>query len=237
MTNKTMRDYINIIERLQQDVMEAPVDSKFAGFMNQTLGQKVDEPAENPTVPDFIAAAPVFQLDSMGYQAALDFGIKTLNKLTPTQKTKLATRGEDGVLVWLETQAKKQGFLMDGSEDEDDESTQHMFMSEDLDEVQSYLEDVFKDPSITSWALVLTDGEPLPKKPSKGPFTISINPGLEGKNAFSGDDWKKLHTVDNLPAAKTLAQELANKNPKQFIKIQDAGENSVGWYTPGKGWQ
>lgn len=237
MTSKTMRDYINLIERLQQDVMEAPADSKFAGFMNSALGQRVDKPADKPAVPDFIAAAPIMGLEAMGYRAALDFGTKTLSKLTPTQKTKLATKGEDGVLVWLEQQAKKQGLLMDGSEDEDDESTQHMFMSEDLDEVQSYLEDVFKDPAITSWALVLTDGEPLPKKPSKGPFTISVNPGLEGKNGFSGADWKKLHTLDNLPAAKELAKELASKNPKQYINIQGAGEKSVGWYTPGKGWQ
>jgi hypothetical protein len=217
-------------------------DSNFVGFMNKTLGQKVDSPTAKSTMPDFMKDAPVAGLDSMGYKAALNFGMKTLNKLTPTQKTKLAIKGENGVVNWLESQARKQGLLVTDEDDTDDQdenptkTPNGKFSWEDLDEVQDFLSEIFKDPAITSWALVLTDGEPLPKEPVVGPFTIEINPGIPGENGYANADWKELDTLENLPDAKELAQGLAKKNPKQFIGISDAKGKSAGFYWPGKGW-
>ena len=217
----------------EQGVAEA-LDSNFVGFMNKTLGQKADAPTDKSPMPDFMKGAPVAGLDSMGYRAALDFGMKTLRKLTPTQKTKLSIKGEDGVVNWLANQAKKQGLLIT---DEGDEDTQGKFMQEDLDEVQDFLPEVFHDPAIKSWAFVLTDGEPLPKAPVAGPFEVSINPGIPGQNGYANADWKTVDTLENLPDAKELAQGLAQKNPKQFVGIWVANGKNAGFYWPGEGWR
>jgi hypothetical protein len=219
-------------EEPKKDVAEAP-DSKFVGFMNKTLGQKADAPVAKSSMPDFMKDAPVAGLDSMGYRAALNFGMKTLNKLTPTQKTKLSIKGENGVVSWLASQANKQGLLITDEEDD----TQGKFVEEDLQEVQDFLPEVFKDPAIKSWAFVLTDGEPLPKAPVAGPFTVSINPGLPNNNGYANADWKDLDTLENLPDAVELAKGLAQKNPKQFIGIYDAKGKSAGFYWPGEGWR
>jgi hypothetical protein len=220
-------------EEPKKDVAEAP-DSKFVGFMNKTLGQKADAPVAKSSMPDFMKDAPVAGLDSMGYRAALNFGMKTLNKLTPTQKTKLSIKGENGVVSWLVSQANKQGLLITDEEDD----TQGKFVEEDLQEVQDFLPEVFKDPAIKSWAFVLTDGEPLPKAPVAGPFTVSINPGLpNNNNGYANADWKDLDTLENLPDAVELAKGLAQKNPKQFIGIYDAKGKSAGFYWPGEGWR
>lgn len=210
------------------------LDSNFVGFMNKTLGQKADAPTDKSPMPDFMKGAPVAGLDSMGYKAALDFGMKTLRKLTPTQKTKLSIKGEDGVVNWLANQAKKQGLLIT---DESDEDTQGKFMQEDLDEVQDFLPEVFHDPAIKSWAFVLTDGEPLPKAPVAGPFKVGINPGITGQNGYANADWKTVDTLENLPDARDLAQGLSQKNPKQFVAIWAANGKSAGFYWPGEGWR
>jgi hypothetical protein len=216
----------------KQGVAEAP-DSNFVGFMNKTLGQKTDAPVAKSVMPNFMKDAPVAGLDSMGYRAALNFGMKTLNKLTPTQKTKLSIKGEDGVVSWLASQANKQGLLITDEEDD----TPGKFMEEDLQEVQDFLPEVFKDPAIKSWAFVLTDGEPLPKAPVAGPFTVSINPGLPNDNGYANSDWKELDTLENLPDAVELAQGLAQRNPKQFVGIWTANGKNAGFYWPGQGWR
>ena len=217
----------------KEGVAEA-LDSNFVGFMNKTLGQKADAPTDKSPMPDFMKGAPVAGLDSMGYRAALDFGMKTLRKLTPTQKTKLSIKGEDGVVNWLANQAKKQGLLIT---DESDEDTQGKFMQEDLDEVQDFLPEVFHDPAIKSWAFVLTDGEPLPKAPVAGPFKVGINPGVPGQNGYANADWKTVDTLENLPDARDLAQGLSQKNPKQFVAIWAANGKGAGFYWPGEGWR
>jgi hypothetical protein len=150
---KSLRNYIDLIESAQRIVAEAPVDSKFAGFMNKTLGQKVDAADNKSNMPDFMQQAPIAGLDSMGYKAALNFGLQIINRLTPAQKIKLAAKGEMGVVDWLTTQANKQGLLNVGDDDNNKK-----FVEEDLYEVQDFLSDVFKDPAITSWVSVLTDG-------------------------------------------------------------------------------
>jgi hypothetical protein len=238
------KDAMNLMELIKQGlqkpakakkgVAEAQ-DPNFIGFMNKTLGQKADAPTAKPALPDFMKNAPVAGLDSMGYKAALNFGMKTLTKLTPTQKTKLAIKGEHGVVNWLANQARKQGLLITNEEDEE---TQGKFMQEDLDEVQDFLPEVFKDPAIKSWAFVLTDGEPLPKAPLVGPFTVSINPGLpDNANGYANADWKSLDTFENLPDAKELAKGLAQRNPKQFVAVWAADHKPAAFYWPGEGWR
>jgi len=217
----------------EQGVAEA-LDSNFVGFMNKTLGQKTDTPTAKSPMPDFMKGAPVAGLDTMGYKAALNFGMKTLNKLTPTQKTKLSIKGEDGVVNWLANQAKKQGLLIT---DEGDEDNQGKFMQEDLDEVQDFLPEVFHDPAIKSWAFVLTDGEPLPKAPVAGPFKVITNPGIPGQNGYANAEWKTIDTLENLSDARELAQGLAKRNPKQFVAISAANGKSAGIYWPGEGWK
>jgi GNAT superfamily N-acetyltransferase len=219
-------------KKVEQGVAEAP-DSNFVGFMNKTLGQKTDAPVTKSAMPNFMKDAPVAGLDSMGYRAALNFGMKTLNKLTPTQKTKLSIKGEDGVVNWLASQANKQGLLITDEEDD----TPGKFMQEDLQEVQDFLPEVFKDPDIKSWAFVLTDGEPLPNAPVAGPFSVSINPGLPNDDGYANSEWKTLDTLENLPDAIQLAQGLARKNPKQFVGIWAANRKSAGFYWPGQGWR
>jgi hypothetical protein len=66
--------------------------------------------------------------------------------------------GEIGVEDWLETLAVKQGMAADYShrrpetdDDEDEDDDRYQFALEDIGECQDYLEEVFHDPSITSW--------------------------------------------------------------------------------------
>ena len=203
-----------------QGVAEAS-DPNFLKFMNTSLGDRVDSPASaQKTGNAQYDNAPVTDLDSgnVGYRAALDFCMKTLQKLTPTQKTKLATRGEDGVTEWLAKQAAKTGVLP------------NQFVEEDIVEVQDYLSDVFRDPAITSWALVLTDGEPLPKRPSKAPYTIQMNKGYgpgtdEHGNKHGvqirGRDWVTVDVLDNAHEAAEMFKGLVAKNPNYYYHMID----------------
>lgn len=203
-----------------QGVAEAG-DPNFLKFMNTSLGDRVDSPASaQKTGNAQYDNAPVTDLDSgnVGYRAALDFCMKTLQKLTPTQKIKLATRGEDGVTEWLAKQAAKTGVLP------------NQFVEEDIVEVQDYLSDVFRDPAITSWALVLTDGEPLPKRPSKAPYTIQMNKGYgpgtdEHGNThgggWRGSDWVTVDVLDNAHEAAEMFKGLVAKNPNYYYHMID----------------
>ena len=205
-------------------------DSKFVGFMNQALGKKVDEPSKkSKSGIDDYDNAPTMNLDS--YKPALDFCMKIIQKLNSTQKTKLSTKGEHGVVRWLTKQATDAGLVP------------NKFVEEDIDEVQEQLPEIFKDPAITSWALVLTDGEPLPKPPSKGPFNIEMNkgygPGKDDKgNSWGGgyknQDWVTVDTLDNLPDAEKMFQGLVRRNSKYYFGITDATGKWAKFYDPSK---
>jgi hypothetical protein len=123
----------------------------------------------------------------------------------------------------LATQAKKQGRIPD------------QFMEEDIDEVQDFLPDVFHDPAITSWALVLTDGEPLPKPPTKGPFTVTMNRGLPPPaQGYANSNWVNVDTLDNLPDAEEIFKGIISKNPKYYVGITSADHNFVKFQDPHK---
>ena len=137
-------------------------DPKFVGFMNQSLANKVDTPGPDPLAdaPDWYRDAPVHAFDTdSSWGRALFWGVGILKKLTPQQKAQLVQLGEIGVEDWLERLAVKQGMAADYShrrpetdqDDDDDDDDRYQFALEDIGECQDYLEEVFHDPSITSW--------------------------------------------------------------------------------------
>ena len=212
-----------------QGVAEAP-DADFLKFMNKSLGDKVDSaPATKKTGLDSYNNAKPMSQDSEGYSEALKFSVTTLQKLTPGQKVKLATRGEDGVVTWLTNQATKQGLVPD------------TFVEEDIDESQDFLSDIFKDPAITSWALLLTNGDPLPKPPAKAPFKIVMNKGIApSKNSdgtmngggYSPGDDDIVDVVDSKPEADEMFDGLVSKNPTYYFWMRDANGKLLKQHQP-----
>ena len=212
-----------------QGVAEAP-DADFLKFMNKSLGDKVDaKSATKKTGLDSYNNAKPMSQDSEGYSEALKFSVTTLQKLTPGQKVKLATRGEDGVVTWLTNQATKQGLVPD------------TFVEEDIDESQDFLSDIFKDPAITSWALLLTNGDPLPKPPAKAPFKIVMNKGIApSKNSdgtmngggYSPGDDDIVDVVDSKPEADEMFDGLVSKNPTYYFWMRDANGKLLKQHQP-----
>jgi gamma-glutamylcyclotransferase (GGCT)/AIG2-like uncharacterized protein YtfP len=149
------------IRQLQTSLSEA-TDPKFVGFMNTSLGDRVDTPGPDPLAdaPDWYRDAPVHAFDTdSSWGRALFWGVGILQKLTPQQKVQLVQLGEIGVEDWLERLAVKQGMAADYShrrpetdqDDDDEDDDRYQFALEDIGECQDYLEEVFHDPSITSW--------------------------------------------------------------------------------------
>jgi hypothetical protein len=122
-------------------------DSKFVGFMNKTMSNKVDAPKADTLAgaPDFYRNAAVSTLDArQGFKNALKFGLKALSRLDPETKQQLAAGSEQAVEEYLTDVAERSGQMGDDT-----------FVEEDISEVQDYLSDVFHDPSINSWKDVL----------------------------------------------------------------------------------
>ena len=215
----------NIDNFESQDVAEV-ADPRFMNFMNTSLGDRTDQPSKKiKTGQDWYDNTPTMNIDSgmVSYRSALDFCNKTLQKLNPTQKIKLSTMGEQGVVSWLAKQAKKQGLIPD------------QFMEEDIYEVQDFLPEVFHDPAITSWALVLTDGEPLPTPPTKGPFKVIMNQGLSSPaKGYANSDWVDVDTLDNLPDAEEIFKGMVLKNPNYYVGITGADHKFVKFQDPHK---
>ena len=214
--------------RPYRDTVAEVADPRFMNFMNTSLGDRTDQPSKKiKTGQDWYDNAPTMNIDSgtVSYRSALDFCNKTLQKLNPTQKIKLSTMGEQGVVSWLAKQAKKQRLIPD------------QFMEEDIDEVQDFLPEVFHDPAITSWALVLTDGEPLPNPPTKGPFKVQINQGLSLSSpakGYANSDWVVVDTLDNLPDAEEIFKGMVLKNPNYYVGITGADHKFVKFQDPHK---
>jgi hypothetical protein len=195
-------------------------------FMNTSLGDRTDQPSKKiKTGQDWYDNTPTMNIDSgmVSYRPALDFCNKTLQKLNPSQKIKLSTLGEQGVVSWLAKQAKKQGLIPD------------QFMEEDIYEVQDFLPEVFHDPAITSWALVLTDGEPLLTLPTKGPFKVIMNQGLPSPTkGYANSDWVDVDILDNLSDAEEIFKGMVLKNPNYYVGITGADHKFVKFQDPHK---
>ena len=122
-------------------------DSKFVGFMNKTMSNKVDAPKADTLAgaPDFYRNAAVSTLDARpGFKNALKFGLKALSRLDLETRQQLAAGSEQAVEEYLTDVAERSGQMGDDT-----------FVEEDISEVQDYLNDVFHDPSINSWKDVL----------------------------------------------------------------------------------
>jgi hypothetical protein len=148
--------------RFPKGKVKEATDPKFVGFMNQSLGNRVDTPGPDPLAdaPDWYRDAPVHAFDTdSSWGRALFWGVGILKKLTPQQKAQLVQLGEIGVEDWLERLAVKQGMAAEylhrrpetDQDDDDEDDDRYQFALEDIGECQDYLEEVFHDPSITSW--------------------------------------------------------------------------------------
>lgn len=212
-------------------------DPKFIGFMNNTLGNRVDAPAPPPD-PDMVKmGGSVAELDNPHFQfrQAINFGIKLFKNFTPEQKLKLAKKGQDAVEEYIYDMAVKHNMLMDY--DADDAANQHKFAQEDIAECQGYLPEVFHDPAIDSWLMVLTDGKPIAeprkRKPKDlGPFTVKINQYTDSHDengrvvgsGMSNKTWQPIKQFQTRAEAEAYAKQLITKYPKNFIGVTNGAD-------------
>ena len=218
----------------QPDVTEAG-DPNFVGFMNKSLGNKVDRPKENPlaNTPDFYKNAPVANLDTNSSQGrALKWGIGILQKISPAQKAKLASLDEYGVESWLEDLAVKQGMAMDyNNPGDNDDRDRFQFAQEDIGECQELLGDVFHDPDINTWLDLIKSEQGVAeenKSPIKQKLTLAAMRELE-KQAQERGEYKPF------PQVKQTQHDLP-KHP-DFVRTVPADEgkiaNALGAFTLG----
>lgn len=122
-------------------------DPGFVGFMNKSLGDRVDTAQPDPLAgaPDWYKNMPVqdFKADSHWGRAAL-WGLRVLAKVEPDARAALAEAGEDAIVSYLEKVARATGAYR-----------KFKFAEEDIWESQDYLDEIFHDPNITSWTQVI----------------------------------------------------------------------------------
>ena len=176
-------------------------DSKFVGFMNKTMSDKVDAPKADTLAgaPAFYRNAAVSTLDArQGFKNALKFGLKALSRLDSETRQQLAAGSEQEVEEYLTDIAERSGQMGDDT-----------FVEEDISEVQDYLSDVFHDPSINSWKDVLQQSRGV----------------AEGVVDTLKSAWEKIKDFDN-PARQKNNQELRKKQQlrRKEIKNQDVLE-------------
>ena len=134
------------ISQLQTSLSET-TDPKFVGFMNKSLGNRVDTPGPDPLAdaPDWYKNAPVQNMpaDSHWGRAAL-WGLRTLAQVEPDVRAALKEAGEDAIVEYLRKVASATGAYK-----------KFKFAEEDIWESQDYLDEIFHDPTITSWTQVI----------------------------------------------------------------------------------
>jgi len=216
----------------------APInDPKFVGFMNNTLGNRIDPPAPVPD-PDMIKmGGSVAELDNphFNFRQAINFGINLFRKLTPAQKLSLAKKGQDAVEEYIYDMAVKHNMLIDYGAD--DAANKHKFAEEDIAECQGYLPEIFHDPAIDSWLMVLTDGKPIAgprkRKPKDlGPFTVKLNQYTDSHDdngnvigsGMSSQTWKPVKQFQTRPEAEAYAKQLIAKYPTNFIGVTNGAD-------------
>jgi hypothetical protein len=212
-------------------------DPKFVGFMNKTLGNRVDAPAPAPD-PDIVKmGGSVAELDNphFHFRQAINFGIKLFKHFTPEQKLKLAKKGQAAVEEYIYDMAVRHNMLM--NYDADGTANTGKFAEEDIAECQGYLPEIFHDPAIDSWLMVLTDGRPIaePRKripKDVSPFTVKINQiadshdehGRVVGSGLSNKNWKPVKQFQTRLEAETYAKQLISKYPNQYIGITNGAD-------------
>jgi pyrimidine deaminase RibD-like protein/nicotinamide mononucleotide adenylyltransferase len=129
-----------IFDKIPAAVSEAN-DSNFVGFMNKTLGNKVDAKPEQPkTGQDWYDNAPTMSMDNMpSYKHAFKFGMSVLQSMDAETKQHFAEADNDELFSYLMKLARKKGF------------EPKYFVEEDMFEVTGLFSEIFHDPSMQDW--------------------------------------------------------------------------------------
>jgi len=116
-------------------------DPNFVGFMNKTLGNKVDAKPEQPkTGQDWYDNAPTMSMDNMpSYKHAFKFGMSVLQSMDAETKQHFAEADNDELFSYLMKLARKKGF------------EPKYFVEEDMFEVTGLFSEIFHDPSMQDW--------------------------------------------------------------------------------------
>jgi pyrimidine deaminase RibD-like protein len=129
-----------IFDKIPAAVSEAN-DSNFVGFMNKTLGNKVDaKPKQPKTGQDWYDNAPTMSMDNMpSYKHAFKFGMSVLQSMDAETKQHFAEADNDELFSYLMKLARKKGF------------EPKYFVEEDMFEVTGLFSEIFHDPSMVDW--------------------------------------------------------------------------------------
>ena len=124
-----------------KDVTEAN-DPNFVGFMNKTLGDRVDAKPEQPkTGHDWYDNAPMHDMNTMpSYKPAFKFGMTVIQSMDKETKKHFAEADEDVLFSYLMKLARKKGL------------SPKYFVEEDLFEVTGLFSEIFHDPAMTDWS-------------------------------------------------------------------------------------
>ena len=116
-------------------------DPNFVGFMNNTLGDRVDAKPEQPkTGHDWYDNAPTMSMDNMpSYKHAFKFGMSVLQSMDAETKQHFAEADNDELFSYLMKLARKKGF------------EPKYFVEEDMFEVTGLFSEIFHDPSMQDW--------------------------------------------------------------------------------------
>ena len=116
-------------------------DPNFVGFMNNTLGDRVDAKPEQPkTGHDWYDNAPTMSMDNMpSYKHAFKFGMSVLQSMDAETKQHFAEADNDELFSYLMKLARKKRF------------EPKYFVEEDMFEVTGLFSEIFHDPSMVEW--------------------------------------------------------------------------------------
>ena len=116
-------------------------DPNFVGFMNNTLGDRVDaKPEQSKTGHDWYDNAPTMSMDNMpSYKHAFKFGMSVLQSMDAETKQHFAEADNDELFSYLMKLARKKRF------------EPKYFVEEDMFEVTGLFSEIFHDPSMADW--------------------------------------------------------------------------------------
>jgi hypothetical protein len=116
-------------------------DPNFVGFMNKTLGNRVDSKPEQPkTGHDWYDNAPTMNMNNMpSYKHAFKFGMSIIQSMDAETKQHFAKADNDKLFSYLMKLARKKGF------------DPKYFVEEDMFEVTGLFSEIFHDPAMQDW--------------------------------------------------------------------------------------
>jgi hypothetical protein len=132
-----------------RDPTNEATDPKFVGFMNKSLGDKVDPAKPAPNLPAEYSKFKIASFDNMpGYRPALKFGMSVLQAMDQQTRQHFINSPDDNdptdaIIVYLIDIAEKKGFMP------------KYFVEEDIWEVTDWFDEIFADPNLYSWTDLL----------------------------------------------------------------------------------